>query len=56
MKNNDEYIGDGVYARWDGYQVRLVTNDPNHPNNIIFLDEYVMMALFEFYNRETKNE
>jgi len=40
----DRYLGDGVYAGFDGYQVKL---DLRGQDNItqIFLDPYVMESL-----------
>ncbi len=38
-----EYLGDGVYASWDGYYIVLAAND--HRNPVIFLEAPVMRAL-----------
>lgn len=37
------YLGDGVYASFDGYQIWLAAND--HRNKVVALEEPVMIAL-----------
>ena len=37
------YLGDGVYADFDGYQISLAAND--HRNVVIYLEPKVMQAL-----------
>lgn len=42
MARDDEhrsYLGDGVYARWDGYHIVLETD-----SNTIYLDPYVLTS------------
>jgi len=41
-----EYLGDGVYARFDGYQVELTAGD-----NTIFVEPQVYNALKRFWKR-----
>ena len=41
--NKDVYLGDGVYASFDGYQVWLAVND--HNNKVIALEPQVFEAL-----------
>jgi hypothetical protein len=52
-KMNDpwtEYLGDGVYAQFDGYSVSLIVND--HRNEpVVVLEPSVLKALNDFYNR-----
>jgi hypothetical protein len=43
------YIGDAVYASYDGYQVCLETGDRN--NNVIYLEPEVMQNLVNYYKR-----
>lgn len=45
----DRYLGDGVYASFDGYQIWLAAND--HRNKIVALEPSVMEALIQ-YNRD----
>ena len=49
----DRYLGDGVYASFDGYQIWLAVN--NHENKVIALDSDVFKALVEYQN-ELKEE
>jgi len=48
-----EYLGDGVYASFDGYHIWLAVN--HHENKVVALDPYVMKSLIE-YNNKLKNE
>lgn len=40
------YLGDGVYASFDGYQIWLAAND--HRNKVIALEPAVMESLIEY--------
>ena len=42
----DEYLGDGVYASFDGYQIWLAVND--HRNRVIALEPQVFDALVRY--------
>jgi hypothetical protein len=44
------YIGDAVYAEWDGYYVILLTDSHDHPSNRILLEPEVFDRLIEFRN------
>lgn len=44
---DDTYLGDGVYASFDGYQIWLAAND--HRNKVIALEPAVMNALIEYF-------
>lgn len=48
------YLGDGVYAEWDGYHVVLKANDPNDPTDKVYLDRNVIIALMEYIQRVAK--
>lgn len=45
------HIGDGVYADFDGYQLKLCANSPTAPTDTIFLDPYVMEGLIRYYKK-----
>ena len=48
MNTHEEvYLGDAVYASFDGYQIRLRTGDGN--NQVIYLEPEVMEALMKYY-------
>ncbi len=53
------YLGDGVYATFDGWMIAVKCNCMSEPNTI-FLEPQVMERLIEFYKsiyaREDKNE
>ena len=48
MENKIEprYLGDGVYASFDGYHINLACN--HHENHVIALEPDVMDALKQF--------
>ena len=50
--DTSKYLGDGVYARFDGYQVWLAVND--HTNDVVAIDPYVMEALIRYANQFMK--
>lgn len=46
---HQEYLGDGVYISFDGYQIWLAVNHPN--NRVVALDPIVLRALLIFEER-----
>jgi len=48
----DRYLGDGVYASFDGYQIWLAVND--HKNKVVAIDSHVADALIDYIS-ELKN-
>lgn len=57
------YIGDGVYVEFDGYQIRVTTNNGIETLQEIFLEREVAFALmnylqmhFKFGEFEVKDE
>lgn len=46
---NDEHLGDGVYASFDGYQIWLAAN--HHENKVVALDPVVFRELMEYAKR-----
>jgi len=57
VKNYKKYIGDSVYAYFDGNQIVLTTEngEENDPSNVIFLEPIVVLALTK-YIEERKEE
>ena len=47
----EEYLGDGVYAEFDGHAITLKANDNKFPTDEIYLELEVFMALIQFKNR-----
>jgi hypothetical protein len=43
---HDAYLGDGVYASFDGYQIWLAVN--HHENKQVALEPQVLGALLEY--------
>jgi len=46
--NDWTYLGDAVYAKYDGYHIKLVTGSTTEPDDVIYLDDQVLGALIEF--------
>lgn len=49
MTPDNEYLGDGVYASFDGYQIWLAAN--HHTNKLVALEAPVMSALSRYAKR-----
>ena len=50
MKEKTVYLGDGVYASQVGRMIELTVDNPDDEGNVIYLEDWVMEALIEFYN------
>jgi hypothetical protein len=48
QRMQDVYLGDGVYASFDGYQIWLAVN--HHENKVVALDPNVMDTLVRYAN------
>lgn len=48
------YLGDSVYAQWDGFHIILTTENGFGPSNTILLGDSVMMNLENYYKRMTE--
>jgi hypothetical protein len=46
MTEDNTYLGDGVYASFDGYQIWLAVN--HHENNVVALDPSVFAKLCQY--------
>lgn len=42
------YLGDGLYAEFDGFQIRLVASDGERVLNEVFLEPDVFYALLNY--------
>lgn len=51
MEKNEEYLGDGVYAIFDGRGIWLHANDRTAPTDKVYLESSVLEALFGFAGR-----
>lgn len=45
------YLGDSVYAKYDGYFLTLYLDNGYGPHNVINLESEVMTALQSFYEQ-----
>jgi len=50
------YLGDSVYADWDGHHVILTTENGPEASDTIFLDTSVIVALADFIETKTIGE
>lgn len=53
LNGEEVYLGDAVYASFDGYQIRLRCDAPAHPN-VIYIEPEVFDALLKFVERLKK--
>ena len=53
-KEKNEYLGDGVYVSFDGFQIWLAAN--HHENRVIALEPEVMHALIQYARKVFNNE
>lgn len=51
MSANKDYMGDPVYADFDGFAIVLTTENGNGPSNIIVLEPEVLQAIIRFAQR-----
>ena len=46
--NYREYLGDGLYADFDGYQILLAANNGIRDTNIVYLEPEVLKKFFAY--------
>jgi sulfur transfer complex TusBCD TusB component (DsrH family) len=46
MDEHETYLGDGVYASFDGYQIWLAIN--HHENKVVALEPSVLARLWQY--------
>ncbi len=51
MEDNLEYLGDGLYVKFDGYQVYLMANSHITPSDTVALDPHVLRAFLQYVKR-----
>ena len=54
-KRPASYLGDGVYAIFDGFGIWLHANDHEHPTDRVYLEPQVLTDLIAF-NKEVRTE
>jgi hypothetical protein len=47
----EEYLGDGVFASFDGYQIKLRT-PRQYGDHIVYLDQRTLDALLEYMQEQ----
>lgn len=50
-----QYLGDSVYADFDGWQIQLTTENGDDPSNVIFLEPNTLKA-FDAYREWLKKQ
>lgn len=55
MLVEETYLGDAVYASFDGYQIRLRCEAPAHPN-VIYIEPEVFDSLIRFVDSLKKEQ
>lgn len=53
---NVEYLGDGLYAAFDGYQICLMANSHTEPTDMVYLDPHVYSSLQKYVSRVTAQQ
>lgn len=48
MINQNIYLGDALYACFDGYQISLKANDAFNPSDIVYLEPTVLENFLEY--------
>ena len=53
MSKYEDYLGDGLYVDYDGYQICLAANDKvsGNPTDIVYLDPDVIAAFIRYLER-----
>jgi hypothetical protein len=46
-----EYLGDGLYAEFDGWQIRLFAHSGVNSTNVVFLEPDVLAAFLRYVER-----
>jgi len=54
MKIEKTYLGDGLYAEYDGYQFALKANDDKNPTDTVYLEPKVFIAFLDFASKYLK--
>jgi hypothetical protein len=52
-KDKWTYLGDGVYARYNGWHVILITGTPDNIENTIYLEPDVISNLEKFISEDS---
>lgn len=53
---NQEYLGDGVYAEWDGYGVWIYTSNGIENSDRIYIEQETLQSLNAFFDNKLDEE
>ncbi len=56
MSERETYLGDGVFASWDGWQIRLRAPRENGDHEVFLEDGLTLQAFLEFIDALPKIE
>jgi hypothetical protein len=48
---NDEYLGDGLYVAYDGFQIELYATNGERVTNQVYLEPAVLAAFLRYVER-----
>lgn len=51
MTRSSAYLGDGLYAEFDGYMLKLMANSAISPTDTVYLEPAVYAELLRFVSR-----
>lgn len=51
MSEDIVYLGDGLYASYDGYQFKLMANSPTEPTDTVYLPWEVVDSFADYVAR-----
>jgi hypothetical protein len=46
-----EYLGDGLYAEFDGWQIRIFAHNGVNSTNVVFLEPDVLAAFLRYVEK-----
>jgi hypothetical protein len=46
--NYREYLGDGLYADFDGYHIMLASNNGIQDTNVVYLEPEVLKSFYQY--------
>ena len=56
MSERETYLGDGLFASWDGWQVKLRAPRENGDHEVFLEDGLTLQAFFEFLDTPADKE
>jgi len=54
--DDDVYLGDGLYAAFDGYQIELYASNGINKTNQVYLDSHVLAAFLKYVEALEKQQ